>query len=405
MKLTPSLHTLLGGARQRGISIVELMVAVTLSLIILAVISQVFVGSKATYVTEEGLARIQESGRFTLDTLANDIRQAGYHGCGRMPLNTPELVNSRISGFVPSLMGVQGYRYVGAGGNGAGSDWRDGSPGPGNTPLGAGFFDSVPPASGAGSLVPRSDMLVVRYYTSNGIQLSAGMVNVSDPLSVRETEVDAFQPGSAWMISNCDEVDTFVVTSITGSGNPRLLGHTTPDNSTNNLAQTFGVGSELIQVFTYIYYVADTGRVASGSPVLALFRRSAPNFDTPEELVEGVENLQIFFGLAGQEAPASDYDKTWYVPANQISVDFRTNPSNWTKVSSVRLGIVASTAERLSTDSENTAVSGASAGLNVLGLTSDSIAPYLDNYLPTNPADGRPRRVFSYVIQSRQPPR
>jgi type IV pilus assembly protein PilW len=395
----------------RGISIVELMVAVTLSLIILAVISQVFVGSKATYATEEGLARIQESGRFTLDTLANDIRQAGYHGCGRMPLNTPELVTSQVASFVPSIIGIQGYRYVGAGGNNVTADWRDGTLGPNNNPgpgpAGAGFFPVAPPTGAvADALAPNSDMLVVRYATSNGIQLAADMGSPADQLSIRESDVDAFSPNSLWMVSNCDGLDTFVVTSITGSGDPRLLGHTSPQNSTNNLHQAFDQGSELVQYNSYIYYVANTSRPdGTGGFVRALFRRAAPSYDTPEELVEGVENLQIFYGLLGN-GPASNYNSTWYVPANQISVDFKANAtSNWTLVSSVRLGVVASTADRISTDAENTLTAGASAGLNVLGITTDTMAPYLDNYLPSNPADGRPRRVFSYVIQTRQPPR
>jgi type IV pilus assembly protein PilW len=392
--------------RERGISLVELMVAITLALVILAVMSQVFIGSRATYTTEEGLARIQEEGRFTLDTLANDIRTAGYFGCGKMPLNTPELVKSQVAAFTPSLIGVQGYRYVGGGVN-VTTDWRDGSP-TANNPFAAGFFPApTPPViPGANSLAPNSDILVVRYATSNGNQLSATMATPSDPLSIRETEVNAFTPGSVWMVTNCDRIDTFRVSSVSGSGDPRLLGHTTPLNSSNNLSETFEIGSELIRVTSYVYYVANTDRQdRRGNFIRALFRRTSPTFDNPEELVEGVENLQLFFGLLGN-GPASNYNSTWYVPADQISVDFKASPnSNWTIVSSVRLGIVASTAERVQHEAESTITAGASAGLNVLGITSDTATPYLDNYLPTNPADGRPRRVFSYVVQTRQPPR
>lgn len=68
-------------ASQRGFSLVELMVAVTIGLIILAAVSGIFVTSKSTYNTTDSLARLQENARFAVHYLSRDIRMAGFAGC------------------------------------------------------------------------------------------------------------------------------------------------------------------------------------------------------------------------------------------------------------------------------------------------------------------------------------
>lgn len=63
---------------QRGLTLVELMVALVLGLFLLAVVGTLFLGSKQTYRTQENLARMQENGRFVLDLLGRNVREAGY---------------------------------------------------------------------------------------------------------------------------------------------------------------------------------------------------------------------------------------------------------------------------------------------------------------------------------------
>ncbi|MEX1067013.1 MAG: PilW family protein [Aquisalimonadaceae bacterium] len=69
---------------QAGFSLVEIMVAMTISLIILAAITQVFMSSRKTYAVNEAVARVQEDARFAAEIPASDIRMAGYSGCGRL---------------------------------------------------------------------------------------------------------------------------------------------------------------------------------------------------------------------------------------------------------------------------------------------------------------------------------
>ena len=67
---------------QRGLSLIEIMVALAIAAILLLGLSQIFVGSKNVYRLQEGMARVQENARFALQYLEENVRMAGYMGCG-----------------------------------------------------------------------------------------------------------------------------------------------------------------------------------------------------------------------------------------------------------------------------------------------------------------------------------
>lgn len=62
---------------QRGFTLVELMIAMTIGLILLLVIGTVFTSSRQVFRVQEDNARIQESGRFAMEILGRSIKQAG----------------------------------------------------------------------------------------------------------------------------------------------------------------------------------------------------------------------------------------------------------------------------------------------------------------------------------------
>ena len=66
---------------QHGLSLVELMVALTIGLFLTAGIIQLFIGTSQTYRFNESMSRLQENGRFALEILARDLRMAGFSGC------------------------------------------------------------------------------------------------------------------------------------------------------------------------------------------------------------------------------------------------------------------------------------------------------------------------------------
>lgn len=63
---------------QRGFSLIELMVAMTVSLILLGGVIQIFVSNKQSYRVVDGYSRLQENGRYAVDVLSRYIRLAGY---------------------------------------------------------------------------------------------------------------------------------------------------------------------------------------------------------------------------------------------------------------------------------------------------------------------------------------
>ncbi|MBP6058799.1 MAG: PilW family protein [Nitrosomonas sp.] len=63
---------------QQGFTLVELMISMTLGLILLLIIGTAFVSSRQAFREQEDNARIQESGRFALEFIGRNIKQAGH---------------------------------------------------------------------------------------------------------------------------------------------------------------------------------------------------------------------------------------------------------------------------------------------------------------------------------------
>lgn len=64
----------------RGMSLVELLVAMTIGIFLIGGALSVYIGSRATLQINESVARMQEHARFALDTLEPDLRLANYWG-------------------------------------------------------------------------------------------------------------------------------------------------------------------------------------------------------------------------------------------------------------------------------------------------------------------------------------
>lgn len=63
---------------QRGLSLVELMVALLIAALVLSAVVGLFQQSKSSALQDEQVARMQENGRFALRAIARDLSMAGY---------------------------------------------------------------------------------------------------------------------------------------------------------------------------------------------------------------------------------------------------------------------------------------------------------------------------------------
>ncbi|UZE17163.1 prepilin-type N-terminal cleavage/methylation domain-containing protein [Pseudomonas sp. B21-054] len=65
----------------RGFGLIELMIALVLSLIVVLGVVQIFIAAKNTYVSQGAAAVIQEDARFALSKMVQELRMVGMFGC------------------------------------------------------------------------------------------------------------------------------------------------------------------------------------------------------------------------------------------------------------------------------------------------------------------------------------
>lgn len=78
---------------------VELMVSLVLGLVVVGAVLNVYLSARQAFRIQESLARLQESGRFALEMMTREIREAGRTPCGS-PLTANVLV-SKTPGATP----------------------------------------------------------------------------------------------------------------------------------------------------------------------------------------------------------------------------------------------------------------------------------------------------------------
>jgi len=74
---------------QKGIGLIELMVSITLGLLILGGVVQMFVSSSASSIAADGASRIQENLRYAMTRIANDVAHSSSYASrtGDVPNN------------------------------------------------------------------------------------------------------------------------------------------------------------------------------------------------------------------------------------------------------------------------------------------------------------------------------
>jgi type IV pilus assembly protein PilW len=163
------------------------------------------------------------------------------------------------------------------------------------------------------------------------------------------------------VVNNCSSASVFQVSSITGS----VLSHSTgsgctPDNSTISLPATY-VGGQVFPINTISYYLS-----TNPNNNLSIYRKVGSSI--AQELVEGIEQMQILYG----EDTDQDGTPNYYVTANNVV--------NMLNVVSIRISLLAVTVDN--------------------NLTAQPLT-YTYNGSTTTPTDNKIRRVFNTTIAVR----
>lgn len=82
-------------SQQRGFTLVELMISITISAVILSGVVQLYATSSRTQKVQEGSSRIQETARYIFSRLEKDIAQSGFVGCFNFD---PERITNNLAG-------------------------------------------------------------------------------------------------------------------------------------------------------------------------------------------------------------------------------------------------------------------------------------------------------------------
>ncbi len=327
---------------QRGVTLIELMVSLVLGLLVTSGVIQIFIANRATYAFNEGLARLQENGRFSLDALNFNVRMAGYFGC----LSETTVFNNLNSSTTLPFDFSEGIRGYEAAGSNPGATVAPASANPANSAT-AGDWSPALPAALLGSAIPNSDVLVIRNVSAASHALLSPFV--SPTLVTANASAADYQRGDIGIVSDCQKASVFEVTNVAavGGGTPTIeLSHTNagvPGNQTSSWGtdQEYSAGAQLMRGETWVYYVG--ARPGGGPPALFQRRLQADGATTTaalvaDELVEHAETMQILYGVD----PGLDGDVDTYVTANNVA--------NWNEVVAVRIGLVMRSPEEYGTE-------------------------------------------------------
>jgi len=291
--------------RQHGLSIIELMVAIALSMILILGVFQIFSASRHSSQVQTELARLQENARFALDVLSHDIRMAGKLGC-----NSTAKLDSNSSDLPDFDYGIHGYEDTSAYSNLPITLLKGNSDNPDSTDVTDGT-DSIKLswASAIGtSITSFTDTSVFTVASSNSIG------------------IDDYSP---LVIGNCKQAETFIAKEIK---NNKISTY-----DAEKLLHNYDTSSQVYKLNAHAYYVGtDINGIKNLYQSYITASTSSPAITT-YPLIEGIEDLQIEYGvnINGSELAIK------YVPANQMST------TDWEDVSSVRLHLLLATPDKM----------------------------------------------------------
>ena len=293
--------------RQHGVTLVELMVALALGLLITVAMLKVYVDASRMYRFNEGLARVQENGRFALEFIRRDARVAGFWGCYSdvdLSYGISTTSDAHIVGLDPDK---EEFGRI------TGTDGEDDS----------------------------ADSITFRNATGSGALVTTDMSGTGDNVTVDVDSASNLKIDMAVLISDCDSGDIFQVTGVISD---KLIEHAAggDTNILAGLGKAYATGSRLYQVQETTYCVADgAGIDESGNPIPSLRRAkgkgSVDACETGDELVEGIQNMQILYGEdtdADSDGANGDSTANRYLP-------FGTTDLYMERVVSIRLSLLA----------------------------------------------------------------
>jgi type IV pilus assembly protein PilW len=305
-------------SRDAGFSIIELMVAVTISLIMFAVIIQLFASNKEAYRVQEGASVVNENARFAISHLQYFMRMADHWGgveAGDVDVHgVAAALPLGCAGSAPiSPVGFRGYNGTGA------------------APV-----DCIP----AADYEPNTDAFFVRFAAQSP----------ADPGTEPSREADiVLEPAGAGMW-----VRTLIGRQAIIFENSNL---TNLPGEFYNAAFPDPPGTLNYRFQSHLYFIRRCSNPAAGSsagacdaqddgiPTLVRLTLNPNSTFTQQDIVQGVENMQLIYGVDEDDNFVADrYDTAANVQA----------ANNWASVVSVRVSLIVVSPQRDMTVTDTT---------------------------------------------------
>ncbi|MBM67856.1 MAG: hypothetical protein CME43_00055 [Haliea sp.] len=254
-----------GVYQQRGFSLVEFMVAMTLGLILIAGAVSVYLGTKRSYNEVEQVASLAENSRFAVQVLNDALRHAGFFGGAHPRDIVPDVSLGTVTGDCTgdaAFIEVGNYLLAGV-----------------PSAAGAAFncvTDALPPAAGA----PPREVLVVKQVL---------------PRPLYDRDPDDAAAAVDGVISFPTAMSGQEIYVIANSERGILLdgADTAPDVRAGNPFALAAAWPYRLQV----YYIRNLPTPTLSRRVLAWDATAGAMAMTTEDLVPGVESLRFRFGV------------------------------------------------------------------------------------------------------------
>jgi len=339
--------------QQLGLTLIELMVTLAISGVILAGVVNIYSNSLMQSKLTGNLSSMQESGRFALEMLSRDIRMAGYTGClnydaAAKNADDPVYMLYKRGADNNAIFGLAGREWSGSayGGTGLAPMVT-----PSTAPIGTNGGSWI--SSGGAALatnypeaIANSD--VIQVWTTAEVAIDAsGFSATASQVEVTVDSGHGFKKGDVIMFANCGMI---MVAQICSTSDTKLTivpgGSSTCGNDFNigkdvsslqpadaNVS-TFLQGLETYSFRDATYFVGKRDTGTSTPP--SLYRGVN---GTSREMVEGVENMQILYGVDLNHVEGEPRTPSKYVTAAQVG-------DLWSDVVAVRVSVLMRSFEK-----------------------------------------------------------
>lgn len=315
-----------------GFSLIELMVAMVIGLMATIGIVSLFSGTSRSNQLQEGLARLQESGRYATARLEDDLRRAGGQFCSntsgnRIPGTAEPIWQDRVPWIYASNLNLRdsgGMRSIAA--SGLATSALALTPYAlstrfmmqGYSCTGATCTPAVPsdlPAAGlaVGLRVPNADVLTVRYLRGTGWPISSLGTNSCDsgqtftlsplagdsPITITAGSLGLVTDGQSPFVIPISGVSATTLTVGTRLGTPAPAFRLPCKRTLGRDLRLFDFTRDFVTVTYYLAFRANdnpdaTPNAPPNALVPVLIRREN---GVEQDIVRGVDGLNFRFGV------------------------------------------------------------------------------------------------------------